>query len=67
VNVRLIHFNTYALGQWCAPRLVLMRCVTRREVVLVERSLLFYFDELPCLAEMWHVVEAHLCPIGKVP
>lgn len=54
-----------ALGQWSAPRLVLMRCVTSSEVVLV-RSLLSYFDELPCLSD-WHVGEAHLCPLGKVP
>jgi hypothetical protein len=31
-------FNTYCLGKAKAPRLVLMRCVTSREVVIVDRS-----------------------------
>jgi len=62
-----ILFNSYS--SWFilsfAPRLVLMRCTTRSEVVFLERS--FYFRGFPVL--QIHVIteETLKCPVGKVP
>jgi hypothetical protein len=51
-----------------APRRVLMRCMTRCEVVVCLTGHLFYFLELPCPSVILvNVEETLMCPVGKVP
>lgn len=62
-----ILFNSYS--SWFilsfAPRLVLMRCTTRSEVVFLERS--FYFRGFLVLQIRVITEETLKCPVGKVP
>jgi hypothetical protein len=68
VDVQVSHslsLTGLVLVSFSAPRLVLMRCMTRCEVV-VDRSSV-YFKSFRASVFQVIDVETHKCPIGKVP